>query len=141
MHEDFASDGLSFRYPVGWTLEREDSDEGWTVLLQSPGTAFALFRLDRSLPTPEEVVTTALNALKEDYPKLEAEPAIENLAGEMAIGHDIEFFSLDLVVHSWTRSFFGPAGTLLVLCQVSDVDADECEPLLRALRASLRADE
>ena len=33
----------------------------------------------------------------------------------MAVGHDINFFSLDLTNTCWTRSLYGDRGTLLVL--------------------------
>src|SRR3954453_2329851 len=107
----FNEDGLSFSYPDEWRREREESPEGWAVTLQSPGTAFALVRIDRDLPQAEDVALTALEALKEDYPTLEGESAVETMAGEMAIGHDIEFFSLDLTTTAWTRCFYGLAGT------------------------------
>jgi hypothetical protein len=138
--KDFNEDGLSFSYPDDWQLEREPTSEGWTVSLQSPGTAFAVIRLERDMPTTEEVALAALEALKEDYPSLEAESAIDMLAGEMAIGHDIQFFTLDLGTTCWTRSFYGAAGTMLVLCQVSDIDQETYEPALRGICASMRAD-
>jgi hypothetical protein len=138
--KDFNEDGLSFCYPDDWQLEREPTAEGWTVSLQSPGTAFAVIRLERNMPTTEEVALAALEALKEDYPSLEAESAIDMLAGEMAIGHDIQFFTLDLATTCWTRSFYGAAGTMLVLCQVSDIDQETYEPALRGICASMRAD-
>ena len=137
----FSADGLSFLYPDDWGLEREEHSSGWTVSLQSPGTAFAVVRLDRELPTTEEVAMTALEALREEYPRLQAESAIESLAGEMAIGHDIEFFSLDMATICWTRSFYGPAGTMLVLCQVTGLDEEEYEAALRAMCASMRSEE
>jgi hypothetical protein len=136
----FSEDGLSLSYPDDWKSEREATAEGWTVTLQSPGTAFAMIRLERDMPTTEAVALTALEALKEDYPSLEAESAIDMLAGEMAIGHDIQFFTLDLVTTCWTRSFYGAAGTVLVLCQVSDVEQEAYEPALRAICASMRTE-
>ena len=51
----------------------------------------------------------------------------------MAVGHDMEFFSLDIANLAWTRCFFGPAGTVLVLCQCSDADEAGHEPALRAI--------
>jgi hypothetical protein len=138
--KEFSEDGLSFSYPDDWQIVREPSDDGWTVTLQSPGTAFAVVRLDRDMPTTEEVAMAALEALKEDYPDLEAESVIDMLAGEMAIGHDFQFFSLDLATTCWTRSFYGPAGTVLVLCQVSDIDPESYEPALRGICASMRAE-
>ena len=137
---DFSRDGLAFRYPADWRLELEEADDGWTVTLQSPGTAFAVVRLDRNLPDPRDVVHATLETLRADYPELEAEAAIDMLAGEMAVGHDIEFFPLDAPTRCWTRSFHGEAGTVLVLCQVSTLDPEEHEGRLQAFCASLRAE-
>ena len=141
MPGEFNEDGVSFSYPDSWRLEREEDDEGWAVTLQSPGTAFALLRLDRSLPRTEDMVRTTLDALREDYKELEAEPAIDMLAGEMAVGHDINFFSFDLSNTCWTRSLYGGAGTLLVMCQFPDIEQAEYEPALRAICASLKVEE
>ncbi len=138
--KDFNKDGLSFSYPEDWKMEREDDADGWTVSLQSPGTAFAMIRLDQELPTTEEVAITALEALKDDYPALEVKSTVDMLAGEMAIGHDLQFFSLDLATTCWTRSFYGTAGTVLVMCQVSDIDQETYEPALRGICASMRSE-
>jgi hypothetical protein len=140
MAREFSADGVSFRCPDGWKMEREDAEEGWTVTLQSPGTAFALIRLDRNMPDTADVAQTTLEALRADYPDLEAETFVDMLAGEMATGHEVHFFSLDLSVTCWTRSLYAGAGTLLVLCQVSDMEEAEYEPLLRAVCASLRVE-
>jgi hypothetical protein len=138
--KDFNEDGLSFSYPEDWKMEREDDADGWTVSLQSAGTAFAMIRLDQEMPTTEAVAMTALEALKDDYPALEAQSAIDMLAGEMAVGHDVEFFSLDMGTTCWTRSFYGAAGTVLVMCQVSDIDQETYEPALRGICASMRSE-
>jgi hypothetical protein len=137
----FQEEGLSFRYPDGWQLEREDSDSGWTVLLQSPGTAFLTVTADGSLPTVEDMAETALEALRSDYPSLEAEERVDTLAGQMAVGHDMRFFSLDLTNTCWTRCFYSGAGTVLVLAQAADLDLEQYEPALRAICASLRVEE
>src|SRR5262249_23814908 len=85
----FNEDGVSFRYPADWTLEREDGEHGWTVSLQSPDTAFAVISCDEKMPETEEVAEAVLEALQADYPDLEAEPCVDTLAGRMAVGHDI----------------------------------------------------
>jgi hypothetical protein len=137
----YNEDGLSFTYPDEWSLERQESEDGWAVTLQSPGTAFAQVVLDRTMPEREHMAQTALRALEEDYHNLEAEAGMDMMAGEMAIGHDIDFFSLDLTITAWTRCFFGLAGTVLVLCQVSGVDQEEYEPVLRAICRSMQSEE
>src|SRR5262249_27644619 len=126
--------------PDDWSLTREADADSWTVTLQSPGTGFAVIRLDHDMPDIGEVAQIALEALKQEYPTLEAEAAVDMLAGEMAVGHDMQFFALDFAATCWTRSFYGAAGTVLVMCQVSDIDQDNHEPALRALCASMRTE-
>jgi hypothetical protein len=141
MSRQFQSDGISFVYPDNWRLDREDGSDGWTVLLQSPGTAFLMLTCDRSGAAAEEVAAAALEALQADYPGLEAQPRIDTLAGQMAVGHDVQFFSLDLTNTCWTRSFDCAAGVVLVLCQANDLELDEYEPVLRAVCASLTVED
>ena len=141
MTKQFKEMGISFRYPDNWTLEREESDSGWTVSVQSPGTAFLVVSCDSTLPTTEEVLEATLEALRSDYPALEADACVDSLAGQMAVGHDVRFFSLDLTNTCWTRSIYTGAGTVLVMCQTSDLELDRYEPVLRAICASLEVEE
>src|SRR5438067_579633 len=106
MVKQFTEDGVTFRCPDGWTLEREETENGWTATLQSRDTAFLVVTLDRTMPEPEGMVNAALEALKSEYPDLESDPAVDMLAGEMAVGHDIQFFSFDLPNTAWTRSLY-----------------------------------
>jgi len=87
------------------------------------------------------VAETALEALREEYPSLEADPRMETLAGQMAVGHDIEFFHLDLTNTCRTRCFYSVAGTVLLMCQFSDLEDDVYGPVLQAVCASLRLDD
>jgi hypothetical protein len=141
MAREFREGGISFRYPEGWRLEREDSDGGWTVSLESPGTAFLVLSCDRNRPTPAEVAQTALEALRSEYPGLEADARVESLAGQMAVGHDINFISLDLTNTCWTRSLDSGAGTLLIMCQANDLELDSYGPVLRAICSSLAVED
>jgi hypothetical protein len=141
MTQRYQDEGISFLFPQDWRLDREESEDGWTVLLQSPGTAFFTLTCDHTGASTEELTRAALNAMRADYPALDASPQIETLAGEMAIGHDIEFISLDLTNTCWTRSFYSEAGAVLILCQTSDLELGEYEPMLRAICASIRLDE
>jgi hypothetical protein len=137
----FDDGGIRFHYPENWRLEREENDTGWTVSLQSPGTAFMMVCLREDLPTPAQLADAALDALREDYPQLEADDTVDNLAGQPAIGHDIRFISLDLTNTCWTRSFYSSEGTVLVLCQANDLELEEHEPVLRAICKSLEVDQ
>jgi hypothetical protein len=141
MSKQFSEDGISFRYPANWTLEREDGEQGWTVSLQSPDTAFIVISCDESMPDREEVADVVLEALRADYPDLEAEPCVDKLAGQMAVGHNIHFISFDLTNTCWTRSFYSDYGTVLVMCQTNDLEMEQNEPVLRAICASLAVEE
>jgi len=141
MNQQYLADGVSFRYPDDWRLDREESEDGWTVLLQSPGTAFLTLTCDQSGASREEIAAAALEALREDYPALEANPQVDTLAGQMAVGHDIQFFSLDLTNTCWTRSIDSAAGVILVLCQTNDLELEQYEPVLRAMCASLEVED
>jgi hypothetical protein len=137
----FEEDGIRFRYPENWRLEREENETGWTVTVQSPDTAFLLLSFDSDMPEPEQVAQTALDALREEYPNLEADAEADTLAGQPAVGHDIQFFSLDLTNTCWTRSFMSSRGTVLIMWEVNDLELEATEPVLRAITASLEVEE
>ncbi len=137
----FHEDGLSFRYPENWQLQRDDTDNGWTVSLESPDTAFFMVSFDGDMPEPEHMAESALAALQEEYPTLDADACLEDVAGQPACGHDIRFFSLDLTNTCWTRSFFCGQGTVLVMWQANDLDLGRVEPVLKAICASLQVVE
>jgi len=141
MVAEFHEGGISFRYPENWRLEREENEEGWTVSLQSPGTAFMMVCLREDMPSTDRLAEAALSALREDYPELEADECTDSIAGQPAVGHDIQFFSLDLTNTCWTRTFYTAQGTVLVLCQTSDIELESNEPILRAICASLEMDD
>jgi hypothetical protein len=139
MPAQFEDSGIRFQYPDNWTLEREDHETGWTIAVHSPATAFMMICLREDMPTTDELADTALAALREDYPSLEAEDRFDSLAGQPAVGHDIQFLSLDLTNTCWTRSFYCGNGTVLVLCQTNDLEDNEA--VLRAMCASIEIEE
>jgi hypothetical protein len=141
MIHTFERSGVRFRYPADWQVETEDGGDGWTVTLQSPKTAFLLVSLRPDAESPAQVADEALAALKAEYPELDAETAVDSLAGQPAIGHDIDFITVDTAILCWTRCVETPAGALLVMCQTSEYDRAENEPVLRAVCGSLQIED
>ena len=90
---------------------------------------------------PADLADQTLDALKADYKELDAENRVETLAGQAAIGHDIDFLTVDTAITCRTRCLGTPAGPLLVMTQVSDYDRQQNDPVLRAVVASLAVDE
>jgi hypothetical protein len=137
----YQADGIRFQYPENWKMLREEAETGWTVSVQSPETAFFILTFDNDMPEVGAVAETVLEALRTDYPDLEADDALESLAGQPAIGHDITFFSLDLTNTCHTRSFYSDTGTVLMMWQANDLELDHVEPVFRAMCASLHVEE
>src|ERR1700722_5636002 len=96
MPAEFREAGIRLQYPENWEFSKEATEEGWTLTIQSPETAFLMLTLREDSPGPEVLVETALAGLREVYADLEADDCVDTLAGQPAIGHDIRFFSLDL---------------------------------------------
>jgi hypothetical protein len=137
----FHEDGIGFQYPENWHLAREEGENGWTATVQSPDTAFFMLTFDAEMPEVDLMADTALEALRSEYAGLEADPALESLAGQPAVGYDVRFFSFDLTNTCWLRCFYTERGTVLAMWQASDLDLDHVGPVLRAVCASLTVDE
>jgi hypothetical protein len=130
--------GIRFEYPLTWELEVSEDGPRTTVAVQEPGgLVFAIVTADETRPAPAELADEALAAMREEYPALDAAPALETIAGHRAIGHDIEFISLDMINYCSIRCYRTPQRTVLVFGQWSDVAGEEPEALLGKLRLSL----
>lgn len=142
MIRTFERSGVRFRYPANWTAEAEDADGGgWAVTVQSPDTAFALVSLRPDAANAADLADETLAALAAEYKELDAETAVETVGGVAAVGHDIDFLTLDAAVACRTRCVETPTGPLLLMSQVSEYDRGKNEPVLRAVVASLEIDE
>jgi hypothetical protein len=131
--------GIRFEYPSDWELDETVDGPRITVSAQSPsGLAFALVTVDDDRPAPSDLIDEALAALKDEYPTLEAFPAVETIDGHKAVGHDLEFISLDLNNAGAIRGFRTPRRTIFILAQWSDdLEGEEAESALKVLRRSL----
>lgn len=141
MLKTFERSGVRFDYPAEWATDFDDGGPGWTVVVQSPDTAFVLVSLRPDADTPAQVADEALDALRAEYPTIDAQAAVDSLAGQPAVGHDVDFITLDTSILCWTRCIETASGPLLVLCQTSEYDRARNEPALRAFCASLRVDD
>jgi hypothetical protein len=137
----FTRDGISFSYPESWRADAEEGDGGWTVTLTSPETAFAVFSLRPDARDPADLADQTFDAIKSEYKELDADNAVQTIAGALAIGHDIDFMTMDTAIECRTRCLETPAGPLLVLCQSSELDRQRNDPILRAIVASLAIEE
>jgi hypothetical protein len=133
--------GIRFLYPENWQVERQETEEGWTIVVQSPGAAFLLISRYDARPKQDEVLQASLHALKQDYADLEAEEATERIARHHAAGYDIDFFSLDTINTCTLRSFRTRACTYLVMTQFSGLDEETTAAVLKAMLVSLQIED
>lgn len=138
MAATFEEHGVRFSYPEDWEVEVTDEGEIVTVALNAPdGLAFALVTLDEGRPAPGEMADQALQAMREEYPGLEVSPALETIGGHKAVGHDVEFISLDMTNACAIRAFRTPRRTVLLFGQWSDIEDEETTGQLQAIRRSV----
>lgn len=132
----FSKDGISFQYPENWNLEKEETDGGWMIHLQSPNTAFLMLTCDRTIPALDAVLQTALDTMKNEYEEIEVENALSTISGIPAVGHDCQFTSLDFTNTCWLRALSVHGATLLFLCQANDFEMDVAGQVFQAIFAS-----
>jgi hypothetical protein len=137
----FTRGGIRIQYPTNWTVEAEDDGPAWSANILSRDTGFVLASLRPDLEHPAELVDEALAALKAEYKDLDAEPVVDSIAGQPAVGYDVDFLAVDTSVVSYIRGLYTPDGPLLLLAQVSEYDREENEPLLKAVIASVMVED
>ncbi len=134
----FDDHGIRFVYPIDWELEVTDEGSVATIAVQSSkDPAFLFVTLDQTRPEPKAIAEQALEAMREEYPLLDADPVEERINGQTAYGHDVEFISLDLTNCCSIRCYRTPNRTVLFFGQWSDLEEDTAEEVIRAVRSSL----
>lgn len=134
----YGDHGIRFEYPEGWELEETEGDAVVTVAVHAPdGLAFALVTVDGNRPDPAVLADLAVQTMRDEYPALDVIPALESIAGHSAIGHDVEFISLDLTNGCAIRAFRTARRTVLLFNQWSDIEDESTAELLTALRRSV----
>ncbi|QEL20010.1 hypothetical protein [Limnoglobus roseus] len=138
MISTFNRSGIQFQYPSNWNLDLEEDGVSWTATVQSNELAFVLVSFRPDAADPAELADEALVAIREEYKELDAENAIESFNGLPAVGHNIDFLTVDMSITCRTRAFDTPGGPTLVLCQFGEYDREKNEPVLDAICASMR---
>ncbi len=138
----FERDRIAIRYPADWIIETQDGPEdgGWTVVVQSPDTAFFMMSLLPEARDPAELANQSFDALKGEYKELDWEDVMETICGQPAIGYNADFLTVDTATSCRVRCLDTFAGPLLLLWQVSDFDRDQNDPVLRDIVKSLNVE-
>jgi hypothetical protein len=134
--------GIQFMYPDNWTLDESEVLEGNnTVSVYSPGGGFWSIIIHPPELEPAEIVSAAVQAMRQEYDELDAEPRNEKIAGRDVVGMELNFYCLDLTNTAVLRSFSTDDAAYLVICQSDDREYDEIGPVFEAITNSLLSAE
>ena len=138
MPEKFEKLGISFQYPDNWTLDEEDAPAGrQSVTVYSPGGAFWSVAVHPRSAHPAQLAEAAVDAMKQEYEKLDVEQTRETTAGLEMIGYDLNFYYLDLTNTARIRCLRTKRATYSVFCQAEDREFDQIQMVFQAMTTSL----
>ena len=138
MPKTFHRSCLTVQYPDGWLHEVEDGESGWTASFQAPApdTAFVIVSYHPDSDDVSAVLDGVLETLRGEYSKLDAESAMETISGLPAVGHDIEFFTLDFTNTCQTRAVLTSIGVFMFMRQCTDEELPDYGDVMDAIVAS-----
>ncbi|MFT7640105.1 MAG: hypothetical protein ACI9G1_001844 [Pirellulaceae bacterium] len=134
MPEVFDQNGLRVIYPENWEVD-EHSTANWpkSVSLQSPSSATWSVYMYASGADVQELAAESLAAMQELYQGLEATPAVEDFLDEAAIGYDMHFYCLDLLIIGRIRVVEMGRFIYVVVTQGEDRDFADNLPVFTAM--------
>ena len=140
MVDEFAGNGVRFRYPELWELTEQQNEDGVAMTVSGPGTSFWTLQLFFDAPAPEHVISQAVEAFRGEYDEFDFYPVSGELCGRPASGGDVEFVCLELINSAFLRAVQTERFTALVLFQGTDTELEETRKTLDAITASLHCD-
>jgi len=137
MEEIYQGHGISFRYPTGWELTEQEDDEAISITVASPETSFWSISLFHDGPSPQEVLESAVEALREEYAEADIYPSMARIGKRPGVARDVDFVCFELINSAFLRSFQTERFTVLVLYQGFDGELEMTRALLEAISTSL----
>jgi hypothetical protein len=130
--------GLRFLYPQSWEISEDDA-QGWphVLTLQSPESGFWSVHVYSPEEDPVPLVNQVEHAMRQEYDSLEVERASQPFGEHTAVGCNMHFYCLDLLVTSWARALRTREATYLLLWQAESREFEVLLPVFEAMTLSL----
>ncbi len=130
--------GVEITYPENWLITDEDLEQ-WprTVSIQSPEGSFWSLFLYPGDSSADEVTKEVLEAMRLDYEQLESFPVNEKIGAENAIGYDVDFYCMNMIVHAQIRCFPLNDQLCLLIYQAEDRDFPKHDAVFRAMTVGM----
>jgi hypothetical protein len=110
------------------------------ITLESPSGAFWALHVYFPPADPQELAGDVLRAMRMEYDNLEVDSVEEKIGPVMAVGFDMSFFYLDLLITCRARCFNFRDKTFVLITQAEDRDYAKLEPVFLAMTMSLLRD-
>ncbi len=141
MTQLYHSHGVRFRYPNDWELSEEGDPNQPTITVASLETSFWSLTLDFQRPKPEELIESAVDVFRDEYPEIDVYPVEAELCRQPSVARDVEFVCLDVVNSAFLRAIRTRHFSAFVLYQGTDVELEETRAVLESITASLCCDD
>jgi hypothetical protein len=134
--------GVRFQYPDNWTLDEDEAQATRSsVTVYSPEGAFWSITVHPDSADPGELAAAAVQAMREVYEQLDAEPQAGVVAGRQSVGFELNFYCLDLTNTAVVRALRGPSASYVVFWQAEDREYERIAPVFEAMAQSLRVSD
>ena len=131
--------GIRFMYPENWHVVYEQASQTpYEVSIQTPGGGFWSVGVYSSDSDPLELASETLRTMRGEYTDLESEEIIETVEDTEAVGYEMNFYCLDLIVTARVLGLRSARRTLLVLYQAESREFEEMAQVFRAITVSLQ---
>ncbi|MBM4012081.1 MAG: hypothetical protein FJ286_12005 [Planctomycetes bacterium] len=132
--------GLSFDYPDNWSVDTDESEGRYaTVTVYAPGGGFWSVSGHAPGGDPRELAAAVVRQMQQEYRDLDAEDAVDRVAGRDLPGFDMNFYCLDLTNTAQVRTLAAPDAVYLIFCQAEDREWAEVAPVFAAMTTSFVA--
>jgi hypothetical protein len=141
MSGQYQNFGVEFLYPENWDIVDEQLDKWpYRVSVQSPGSGYWELQVYPSRIDLGHLSGQVLQAMRQEYPDLESEVVTDDVYELPAVGYDLSFFCLDLLVTSKIRCLDVGSRTYLLIYQAESREFDRQELVFDAISKSLLAE-
>ena len=130
--------GVSFLYPENWEIVDQEADD-WPrgVSVQSPEGGYWELKIYPSQVDRDQLNDEVLAAMRQEYSELESDAVSDNIVDFPAVGYNLTFFCLDLLVMSQIRSLHVDGKTYLLTYQAENREFEREKPVFEAITTSL----
>ena len=135
----YERDGVRFLYPENWTVDDQSQAQGLlcAVSLEAPSGAIWTLNIEQGHRDCEQLAGEVRRAMSEEYEDLESEPWQGAVAGTQAVGYEMHFYCMDMVVKALVQCFHWDDRTVMLMTQAEARDHDELAPVFAAIATSL----